>query len=175
LTISGLQNRTVKLRRSLLLLFLILVHSLFASSLSLAEDPKIFKTRYTDISYTDSKALGAFLWRIGGKRFNFDDDPALAKSRIDRIIDRVMDVLDMHPRRFHVKVFVRDKYKEGRVAYYSNKDASITLYADKITDGIFAHEVAHAVICSFFVKTPTETMQEVLAQYVDKHLWSDYD
>jgi len=146
----------------------------FATFNSHAENIKIFKTRYADIKYVNDKALGDFLWRIGGKGVDFNDDPALAKSRVDRIIDRVMDVLDMHPRNFRIKVFVYSKYEDGRTAFYAHKKGSITVYADRVTDGIFAHEIAHAVICRFFTKPPPKKIQEILAQYVDKHLWSDY-
>jgi hypothetical protein len=45
---------------------------------------------------------------------------------------------------------------------------------DNVSDGVFAHEIAHAVIYKYFPRPPSSTAQEVLTQYVDKYLWSDY-
>lgn len=158
----------------IVLISFFLIQSIFAFRNALPENKKVFKTRYTEIIYSDDKALGDFLWRIGGKRFNFTEDLSLAKSRVDRIIDRVQSILEMHIDDFNIKINLYPEYKSGSIAFYSYRRKTITVYADRITDGIFAHEVAHAVICSYFKEPPPEKIQEALAQYVDKYLWSDY-
>ena len=40
--------------------------------------------------------------------------------------------------------------------------------------GVLAHEVAHAIINQYFAVPPPSKVQEILSQYVDKHLWGDY-
>jgi hypothetical protein len=57
------------------------------------------------------------------------------------------------------------------VAFYSHRSRTIAVSIDDITDRIFAHEIAHAVICAYFVTPPPSAMQEILAQHVDKNLW----
>ncbi|RKY40948.1 MAG: hypothetical protein DRP85_07550 [Candidatus Makaraimicrobium thalassicum] len=139
-----------------------------------AETSKIFKTSYCDICYSDDKALSDFFWRISGKRFSFTEDISLARSRVDRLIDRVQSILDMYPDNLHVKIDLFPEYKKGLIAKYKYRVNTVTVYADKVTDGILAHEFAHAVICNYFDTPPPAKMQEILARYVDKYLWSDY-
>ncbi len=151
-----------------------LVISLLLSAEVHAGPSKAFKTSYCDIHYTDEKSLNDFFWRIGGKRFNFDEDISLARSRVDRLVDRVQSILDMYPDKFYIKIELYPKHKKGLIASYNQSKNTIIVYADKVTDGVLAHEVAHAVICSYFEVPPPEKMQEILTQYVDKHLWDDY-
>ena len=83
-------------------------------------------------------------------------------------------ILDMFPSNFRVKIELRGGYIEGKIALYNNSENKIVVYADKVTDGVLAHEVAHVVICRYFVSVPPPKIQEILAQYVDTHLWTDY-
>lgn len=155
-------------------LLFFLVSSLILSTEAQAGSSRTLKTSYCDIHYTDEKSLNDFFWRIGGKRFNFDEDISLARSRVDRLVDRVQSILDMYPDKFHIKIKLYPKYKKGLIASYTQTKNMITVYADKVTDGVLAHEIAHAVICSYFEVPPPEKVQEILAQYVDRHLWDDY-
>ncbi|MCK4851521.1 MAG: hypothetical protein KAS86_00250 [Candidatus Omnitrophica bacterium] len=158
----------------------ILAVSCFCAGLSvsapdaIAGSSKTFKTSYCDIHYPDEKTLGDFFWRISGKRFNFIEDMSLARSRVDRLIDRVQSILDMYPDNFRFKIELHTEYKKGLIAAYYRDRNSVKVYADKVTDGVLAHEIAHAVICNYFNPPPPAKMQEILAQYVDRHLWSDY-
>jgi hypothetical protein len=93
---------------------------------------------------------------------------------VDRIIERVQEILDMHPDHFKVTVKLDPKYDQGNIAAYKPGLRTIHVFADRITDGVFAHEVAHAVICSYFSVPPPEKVQEILCQYVDRHLWEDF-
>ncbi|HNX91870.1 MAG TPA: hypothetical protein PKG81_08485, partial [Candidatus Omnitrophota bacterium] len=135
---------------------------------------KLFKTAYCDKYYEDDKALGDFFWRISGKRLNFSEDAGLVRARVDRIVDRVQSILDMAPEGLHFKIVIKPVYETGYIALYTRDKNTITVYANKVTDGVFAHEVAHAVVCNYFKVPPPGKMQEILTQYVDKHLWDDY-
>ena len=55
------------------------------------------------------------------------------------------------------------------IAFYSHGPRSIVVAVDSVTDHILAHEIAHAVINAYFVIPPPARMQEILAQYMDKH------
>lgn len=162
------KNKSLKFFLSFLVIL-----SIFSQPSAFAQE-KTFKTHYTDIHFPDDKALCDFFWRISGSECDLTEGASLIKSRVDRIVERVQSILDMRPADFHVRINIHPEYKEGLIAKYSDKTGSITVYADRITDGVFAHELAHAVICNYFSEAPSEKIQEILAQYVDKHLWGDY-
>lgn len=136
---------------------------------------KEFKTRYTTIHYNQDKDINDFIWRIGGQKLEFSRDRELASSRVDRIIDRVRNILDMQPANFKVDVYLHSGPLDGgQMAFYDYKTRSIHILADRVTDGVFAHEVAHAVINHNFGPTLPSKVQEILTQYSDKYLYSDY-
>ncbi len=139
-----------------------------------AEPQRVLQTNYCDIRYSSDKALSDFFWRISGRRFDLETEMIFARSKVDRLIDRVQAILDMFPDNLHIKIELHEKYKRGLIAAYYRKTNKIVVYADKVTDGILAHEVAHAIICRYFGSPPPVKMQEILTQYVDKHLWDDY-
>lgn len=136
---------------------------------------KTFRTKYTTIHYADDKDFSDFIWRIGGEKFDASGSEALASSRIDRIVERVEAILDMQPRRFHVDVYLhRGEPEKNRVAFYERRGGGIYISVDNASDGVFAHEIAHAVINRYFKTPPSSKIQEILTQYVDRYLWSDY-
>ena len=137
-----------------------------------AQEYKTFETRYATLHYTNEEDLYRFLWRISGKHVDVHTYPGFAKSRIDRIVEKVQALLDMYPQRFHVNIRIEHAYEKGPIASYSNESRTITAYSDRITDGVLAHELSHAIIYSYFTSPPPKKIQEILSQYVDKHLWS---
>ncbi len=136
---------------------------------------KQFTTRYTTIYYDEDRDMDEFIWRLGGQKLEFTHDRALASSRVDRIIDRVRNVLDIQPSGFKVSVYLRrGPLESGRVAFFEYKSRSIYISVDSVTDGVFAHEIAHAVINFNFGPILPSKVQEILTQYADKYLYSDY-
>ncbi len=162
---------------------------LFLSSAVLGQGPQnTLQTRYSTISYPDREGLLDFGRRIGPDSYGLVRDNAKAgemvKEDVDRIVFRVKTLLDMHPPGFRFDIIVFNTYGEIKeayrglgmtgnapVAFYRQKSHTIYLSLDRLTAGILAHEVAHAVINAFFTTPPPAQMQEILAQYVDRHLW----
>jgi len=152
-----------------------------------AETGKVYQTSYAELRYANDRDLFTFTRNIGsGMSFlseNPEKNPLLAKSRVDRIVDMVERLLDMRPPglRFSIRIF-RSQAELDRAyhglglmgnapaAFYSHTTLSIAVSLENITDRILAHEIAHAVICRYFGTPPPMRMQEVLAQYVDRHL-----
>jgi len=108
----------------------------------------------------------------------------LAQTRVDRIVERVRTFLDMYPPDLYFGIYLFQTYDEienayktmgilgkAPIAFYSHRTKAIYISIEDITDRILAHEIAHAVINFYFVTPPPGKMQEILAQYVDKHLW----
>lgn len=140
-----------------------------------SQTDKIFRTKHTIVHYMDDKDINDFIWRLGGGKFEFSEDTGLASTRIDRIVDKVKTILGMWIKTPGINVFLkRGDLKENRAAYYDDKTGAIYISVENASDGVFAHEVAHAVINMYFASPPPSQVQEILTQYVDKYLWSAY-
>ena len=148
---------------------------------------KEYETNCCTIKYTDDSYLKNFTLRIGGFKFTskgLDERLSLVKPRIDKIMEKVQAALDMHPSDMHIAIVLYPDYKSLEkifrqftvtghtpLAFYANRTKSIYVDVSSITDGVLAHEMAHGVINFYFKIPPPRKMQEILAQYVDLHLW----
>lgn len=142
---------------------------------ALAQETNTFKTKYSVIHYDGAKDLSDFFWRLGGTRIDFSADNALASSRVDRIVERVETILDMRPKDLVIRIFLkRGRLAENQSGFYQNKTGDVYFCVDNVNDGIAAHEIAHAIIHKYFGPAVPSKTQEILSQYVDKYLWSDY-
>jgi hypothetical protein len=150
------------------------------------ESSNTYQTRYAAISYVEAKDLHTFTRNIGsGLSFLLESpeqNPLLAKTKVDKIVESVCSLLDMHPPsfRFGITLYrtqaeVTTAYKAqgmpgpAPIAFYSHGSRNIAVAINTITDNILAHEIAHAVISAYFVTPPPARMQEILAQYMDKN------
>ena len=148
---------------------------------------KAYRTRYATIYYEDQEDLSSFARQIGsGLNYLLENpkkDPLLAAKRVDRLVNDVMKILDMRPAvlRFSIDIYrtrteIDRAYarlisnRQPPAAYYDHASRTIAVSLDSVTDQILAHEIAHAVICSYFTILPPVKTQEILAQYVDRHL-----
>lgn len=148
------------------------------------------ETRYARIVFNDEADLYEFGRSLGGPgSMASRENPNLhahVKESVDRIVFRVKALLDMHPEQLRFIVLIhptdtalRDAYKglgamgDPPVAFYSHRSRTVHVGLRDAAPGVFAHEVAHAVINSYFTVPPPAQMQEILAQYVDRHLFAD--
>lgn len=152
-------------------LFLLAALLLFSSN---AYAQNSLSTRYATVHYSDDSDLNDFLWRLTGQKMTGPSVPQLTSTRVDELVERVQSLLEMRPAAFRFDIFLKKTYDgAGAIAYYSHETKSITAVAGRVTDGVLAHEIAHAVINASFSPAPPEKSQEILAQYVDQHLWSE--
>lgn len=150
------------------------------------ESSKTYQTQYAAINYTEEKDLYTFTRNIGrGLSFlreSQEQNPLLAKTQVGKTVETIFSLLDMYPPnlRFSITLYrtqaeVTAAYKAqgmpgaAPIAFYSHRTRNIAVAIDSITDNILAHEIAHAVISAYFVVPPPARMQEILAQYMDKH------
>ena len=141
------------------------------TDLEATEEFETFSTVYTTIFFTHEEDLEAFLWNVtGDEDINVYSYPGLAKSGVDRLVEKVESILDMYPERFHINVYVHRKYESGPIAFYSHATNSITVYADTITEETLLHEIAHALTRAYFKILPPPKIREMISQYVDQHL-----
>ncbi len=146
-----------------------------------------YQTRYVEIVYSRDQDLIAFTGDIGrgfgSLMQNPRRNPLLTRSRVDGLVDIVLKLLDMRTvsPRFTIRVYqyqadLEQAYRQtgmtGPVpaAFYTHHSKTIFVSLEKLSAGILAHEIAHAVISTYFSPPPPVRIQEVLAQYVDDHL-----
>jgi hypothetical protein len=150
------------------------------------ESPKAYQTQYATIHYKDTQDLYTFTRNTGSGmsflRESPEKNPLLLKTQVDKIVEKICMLLDMHPPTLHFNITLYKTQREvaaiyrakgmmgsAPISFYSHNDRNITVAIDSIDDHILAHEMAHAVICVYFVVPPPGPMQEILAQYMDKH------
>ena len=141
-------------------------------ALAVAEAGNTLETRFATVRYTDEQELNGFIWRITGKRLAVQDSTDLLTNRVDELVERVESLLEMYPTPLHFTIMLEPHYTNGAIAEYSHHTRTIAVKVDRVTDGVLAHEMAHAVMNAFFPVPPPEKAQEILAQYVDAHLWA---
>lgn len=104
--------------------------------------------------------------------------------KLDSLILRVEEILDMHPVGFKVDIEIfnskkdMEKYfveefgyrKKNLIAYYVPSKNKIYVRVDKINEHILAHEIGHAIINKNFLIKPSEKIQELLCHFVDVNL-----
>ncbi len=151
------------------------------------EEWKTYESNCCTIQYIDEGHLNTFTLRIGGFRYTstgLDQNPSNVKTRVDEVMEKVRATLDMYPSDLHISILLYPDHQSiekifrqitmtGNIplAFYSNKTKTIYVNVESITDGVMAHEMAHAVINFYFKVPPPAKMQEILAQYVDLHIW----
>ncbi|MEW6101568.1 MAG: hypothetical protein AB1481_04665 [Candidatus Omnitrophota bacterium] len=150
------------------------------------------RSGYLNIYFEPDADLKAIHKRLHRRLFYVNSPgktPALADSRekiayrLDRLLERVMEVLDMYPaeRNLNIKVFKKrrelsEEYyrifrkRANPKAFYVHKYRTIYASESDMTDTVIAHEMGHAVVDSYFRVIPPEKIGEMLANYVDMHL-----
>ena len=111
------------------------------------------------------------------------------ERKIDQIFANAQALLDMHNCKSTIKIMVYpdkngvdrayaglvSKYNlsslhTDHIAFYFHKLKTVYISLETATEGVMAHELAHAIIDHYFIIRPPSKIAEMLAQYVDKHL-----
>jgi hypothetical protein len=155
----------------------------------------VLETTYTKIRYHSLKDLKDFNKKIdytpglSGVMALFskktsDDLANKIHRKIDAVYERVQEILDMRKIMKKVVVNIYHNKKELHAAYYEifKKPCrlrgwyifewnTIYLRVDDIHEGMLAHEMAHSIIDHYFSVRPPSATAEILARYVDGHLF----
>ena len=154
-----------------LFVFFCLSNAVVANAASRME----FSTKYAIIHYSEYKDMDDFIGRLGGEHIDFLNNVQLASSRIDRIVDRIQSILGIIPRDLRFRIYLKRGRLEGdKEAYYDPKTKSIFISVDYASQGVLAHEISHAIMDTYFPALSPDKIKEIVSQYVDKYLWSDY-
>jgi len=158
------------------------------------------ETKHTIIKFTTLKTIKKVDHKIENPRckwglkglfaFRAAKSPTdSVKQKVDAIVERVHEILDMRKRMKKVVIYIfptnkhfheassrmvgTNKTKRRIRAWYVYEQNAIYINADDVHEGIIAHEVAHAIVDNFLAVRPPRATAEILARYVDKNLFYD--
>ncbi len=155
----------------------------------------ILETKHAKIRYHSLKDLKDFNEKIdyssglSGMKELFskkssDDLTNRIQRKIDAVYERVQEILDMRKLMKKVIVNIYHNKKELHAAYYEifkkpcrlrawyiHEWNTIFVRADDIHEGMLAHEIAHSIIDHYLSVRPPKATAEILARYVDGHLF----
>ena len=179
-----------------LCLLLLSAADVVGADLSSTNDWQILETKHTKIHYPATKDLEQFNKMIDyspasmGLKGLFSkpesDDPAdTIKQKVDAIYERVQEILDMRKMMDKINVNIYPDKEGLHAAYYEifqktcqlrawyiYKSNTIYINAADMSEGMLAHEMAHAIIDHFLSVRPPPATAEILARYVDGHLFN---
>ena len=144
---------------------------------------QVYKTEYTIVKYIDDRDLQKFDRAIDYPSMFFKKYPLDVKT--DKIFLRIQEILGMTNNKITINIniysnkkqlkilFLKQKGKALKIprAWYVHANKTIYLNAKDINARILAHEMAHAIINSYLLVKPPRLTAEILARYVDKHLY----
>ena len=175
--------------------FLWTVGTVFAD-LSINTPWHILDTKYTKIHYHFWKDLKKFNSNIDyspssmGLKWLFrkkspGDIENEIKLKVDAVYEKVQEILDMRKSMEKVTIYIfHDKQELHSVhqeifkttwhprAWYVYELNAVYINVDDIHEGILAHEIAHSIIDHYLLIRPPKATAEILARYVDEHLFN---
>ena len=147
------------------------------------------ETKYFAVSLCEGCSLSGFaekinatgLFRLDALSGKSADMRSVIKDGIDSLFLEVCDVLDTKLKSYRGRIVVYPDIVEVGKAVYGNSQIieaslpsvyipshnAIYISFKDTTAGMLAHEMAHAVISSYFVVAPPAKVQEILAGYVE--------
>ena len=160
------------------------------SAANIGEGWRRIDTRNFTVYCEEGVDLNAVARRLRRKIFFFGGEASYDENaeksityRLDSLFGRAREILDMYPEvpRIKIKIFNNeDKLDElyqkligGRAwtkAFYVHFYRTIFTSGDTISDAVMAHEMAHAIIDSYYNSVPPPKVGEALASYIDMHI-----
>jgi hypothetical protein len=179
--------KKIILNRIFLLTACLIVHSYSPAITYSQERGDSLETDCCSIQYSEGEDLKELALRIGAVRYTrngFDDGMSNTADLLDQMLGKVQHTLDMYPEEMSITIVLYpdyqslgDTFREFSqaenipLAFYAHQTRTIYVDVSSVTSGVLAHEMAHAVINHFFSEPPPAKAQEILARYVDMHIW----
>jgi hypothetical protein len=183
--LKNYKSRINNYRKSRIIFLWSLVFGLW----SLVCSAETIETKYFTVSLCEGCSLSSFaekinatgLFRLDALSANGSDIRSVIKEGIDALFLEVCDALDFTLKSYRGSLVVYpDIVEVSKVAYgdsqiitanlpslYIPSHNTIYISFKDMNAGMLAHEMAHAVICSYFVVAPPTKVQEILAGYVE--------
>lgn len=133
------------------------------------------------ISFSEGISTAGIFSSLSDKEVEYE---LIKKS--DALFQKVQRILDMRKKMRKVRVNVYTSKEELQKAYqqlfkqrgnlrgwYLFRKHTIYLQVDDVHEGMLAHEFAHAIIDHYLEIRPPRASAEILARYVDQHLFDE--
>lgn len=146
--------------------------------------------RHTIVAYQNLADLIAFNRQIrfgfqsGVPEGNYEALAALVAGKMDALYERVQQILDMrgksakvtiqlHPdsRRLHETYQALFREQCPYRAWYLYEKKTVYVNVADVTAGMVAHEMGHHIIDHYLKVRPPAATAEILARYIDAHLF----
>ncbi|MCJ7542674.1 MAG: hypothetical protein MUO88_23745 [Desulfobacterales bacterium] len=118
------------------------------------------------------------------KKKSPDDIENEIKLKVDAVYEKVQEILDMRKSMEKVTIYIVHDKQELHFLYqkifktpchlrawYVYELNAVYVNVDDIHEGILAHEIAHSIINHYLLIRPPKATLEILARYVDGHLF----
>lgn len=171
---------------------------LLASDRSWAAGRKVVNTRFVQLVFSSDKDIRRFNNKIDfatgsgfGSFFSTPSDAQVEKElirKVDALFIKVQRILDMRKKIRKVRVNIYSNREELHQAYYKIFKRKCTirgwylferntvyLQVEDVYEGMLAHELAHAIIDHYLTVRPPRASAEILARYVDDHLFDEVE
>ena len=156
---------------------------------------QLIETRYTIIHYQSMADLKKFDRKISYPRDKWDALNSLfgsssetlharIENKVDRIYEKVQNILGMRKPMDKVHIHICRDRKQlddhcisiyGRPcrfrAWYVHQLNAVYVNRGDLDEGILSHELAHSIIDQYLLVRPPKATAEILASYVDLHLY----
>ena len=189
------KNSFKRIPRVLCLLLSVLGRTIFAQAEISDIQWNVLETKHTIVHYQSSSDLKKLSQKVdfspaswGLKGLFAKPSPheirSQTKKKLDALYERVQEILDMRKRMRPVVIKIYGTKKQLHAAYddvygkpcqmrawYIYETNTIYVTVEDIHEGILAHEMAHAVIDHYLLVRPPPATTEILARYVDSHLF----
>ena len=106
------------------------------------------------------------------------------KKKVDALFERAQEILGMRGKVKKVKINIYANERRLHDAYYNitrrtcrirawyvYRTNTIYINVNDVHEGMLAHEMAHAIIDHYLMVPPPRASAEILARYVDAHLY----
>jgi hypothetical protein len=177
-------------------LLILLVAFFIPATVAVAAQRVELETKHTILHFNSVEDMERFSGNIdfpskyqAGGLFSTPTRAQLEKhliDKVDNLFQKVQLILDMRKPMKKVRVKVHSSEEELARAYkliyksnnhprgwYIYKYNTIYLNAGDVHEGMFAHELGHAVIDNYLSVKPPRATAEILAKYVDLHLFDE--
>lgn len=160
---------------------------------------KFLKTKHTIVHYRAENDLKVFerKLKMGSQlglsvfsRRGSGYFVTLLQQKIDRIFESNQTQLQMNGTENRIHIHLHSNQKEvnrayseiirrygiepssheKHIAFYFHRENAVHVSLEKVTEGVLAHELGHAIIDHHFIIRPPQVVGEILAQYAEKHL-----
>ncbi len=153
-------------------------------------EKETYNTDKTIITYDSRDDFYSFEKRLFGEleyliHSSGPESQRLSKH-VDSLYEETEEILGLYPRagKINIEIFHdNDTFTQAYhelgfsgtppESFYSSKSRKIYVNVEDIDDYKLAHEMAHSIMCDYFIIPPPSKTQEILARYVERKLSGD--